>query len=136
MSRSRGSLRSHAVGRIARLGAVASLVIAVGMPATVAAAPPKAAKCSVSRLRYTHTSGTATFSTKVVRLNARGVKCTTARTIAGKVAKDLLNKRAIPTRIKGLAVVVKRPCAGCEPSYSGTATAPGKRVTFVIRGGA
>ncbi len=136
MPRGPKSRRASTARSLGVVGAGAALLVLTGAPATGVAASSAAAKCSTAGLRYSYASYGATFAVKVLSLNARGVKCTAARSLAAVVARDLLDKRTVPARIQGLAVSVKRPCASCTPRYSATATGPGKRIALVIMGGA
>jgi hypothetical protein len=134
-----GSRRGRRGITIGRAGAIAwaGTLLVLGAPAAVVeAAPAASAKCSVAGLRYSFAAGGATYSVKVSSLKSQGVKCTTARGLAGRVAVDLLHDKAVPARIGGLTVSLRMPCSGCAPSYAGVATGPGSRVSFVILGGA
>jgi hypothetical protein len=131
--------RTHASAprcRLGILGAIATVSVIALSPTGASAKSPPIGKCSTAGLRFTSASGGATFSVKVISLSAGGVKCSVARSLVGQVAKDLLADRALPAHLRGLAVAVNTPCAGCSPRYAGTATGPEKRVTFVIAGGA
>jgi hypothetical protein len=90
--------------------------------------------CSTHGLHYSYKSGSATFGDKVVRLRTKGVQCRTARSVAARVAKDLLHGRTVPHKIDGLTVRVAG-CAGCAPDWQVTATRRGGKVTFHVLGG-
>lgn len=115
------------------------LVAAAIVPATQAGAATHHSAsnaCSTKGLHFSHRSGSATSSDRVVRLRATGVQCRTARVVAKRVAKDLLQGHAVPRTIDGLKVRVKNPCSGCAPDWRVTATRRGGKVTFHVRGGA
>jgi hypothetical protein len=124
--------------RLAILGLItAAAAIGVSPPAASAGGTPIVVRrCSTSGLEFSYAAGGATFGVKVTSLAASGVGCSAARTLAGRVAMDLLHDRKPPARIAGLAVAVRRPCAGCAPHYTGTATGARKRLVFAIAGGA
>jgi hypothetical protein len=91
--------------------------------------------CSTAGLRFTVERGGATLSVGVANLRAQGVTCTTARSVASRVARDILHETKVPTQIAGLKVTVKEPCAGCTPDTQVGAKSNQGAVTFTVRGG-
>lgn len=109
-------------------------VAAIGAARGEAAGTAKKA-CSTAGLTFTVKRGGATFSTGVSNLEAEVVTCKTARSLASQVARDILHETTVPSRIAGLKVTVKEPCAGCTPTTSVSARSGEKAVTFLVRGG-
>jgi hypothetical protein len=99
------------------------------------AAPLAVTRCSTVGLDFSYSAAGATYAVRVERLTARAAKCSTARSLVSQVAEDLLHARRVPARLRGLTVGIIRPCAGCAPQYTGTATHAGERIAFVIAGG-
>jgi hypothetical protein len=91
--------------------------------------------CSTAGLHFTVQRGGATFSDGVANLRAQGVTCTTARSVASRVARDILQEVKVPSQIAGLKVTVKEPCAGCTPDTQVSAKSSEGSVTFTVRGG-
>jgi hypothetical protein len=92
--------------------------------------------CSTAGLRFASKSEGVTYSVAVANLKAKGAECSTARSLATVVAKDLLHETKVPARISGFEVTVKAPCAGCTPNTAVTAKSGQELVTFTIKGGA
>lgn len=123
------------------LGVSAALLSALLLgTAAVGATPPMAKpttrNCSVAGLGFHEKHGGVTYGVAVVGLRAKVTPCSTARSLAGTVAKDILDGSKVPARIAGLTVTVKEPCAGCTPDTMVSAKAGGKLVTFTVKGGA
>jgi hypothetical protein len=110
-------------------------ITAIG-PGLSAAAKPATRTCSAAGLRYVKKEDGTTFSVAVANLKAKVATCATARSLAGTVAKDLLDETKVPARIEGFKVTVKEPCAGCTPNTQVTAKAGEELVTFTVKGGA
>jgi hypothetical protein len=92
--------------------------------------------CSTAGLRFTAKQGGTTFSVAVAKLKATVAPCPKARSLAGKVAKDILHETKVPATIAGLKVTVKEPCTGCTPNTQVTARSGQELVTFTVKGGA
>lgn len=121
----------------------AALLSALLGGAAIGAQPQGAARfapgpktCSTAGLRFSQKSEGVTYSVAVANLKAKGAGCSTARSLATVVAKDLLKETKVPARISGFDVAVKAPCAGCTPNTAVTAKSGQKLVTFTVKGGA
>lgn len=106
---------------------VLAITITVRKPPTV---------CSAKGLRATKKSGSSVESVAVQTLRARGTACARARHIALVAAKTELANRAMPKRIDGFKITVRKPCDACAPITSVVATLGAARVTFNLAGGA
>ena len=119
------------------LSACALAGLFAALPTPSSASTAKALRsCSVAGARVVHHADGVTSSVRVTKLRQRGTSCATARSVAMRTARALLNDTAVPTTIKGMRVTVTRPCAGCTPIYTGVARSSGRRVTFTMKGGA
>ena len=90
---------------------------------------------SIIFMRATRKQGTATSSVAVQTLRAKATNCTRARAVARVAARRLLVNRVVPTKIDGFKVVTQKPCGGCSPIWTVTATRGKARVTFDLAGG-
>lgn len=137
-----GRLQARAAGVRAGVGGATAILLSAGCCAYVAAAPAAAsakqaaAGCSLHGLSFTEKKGSFTLADDVAKLRARDVSCTSARTLARTVAKDLLKKRKVPREIGGLVVTLKEPCKTCTPDTKVRAHSGSKLVTFTVQGGA
>jgi hypothetical protein len=121
--------------RISHMSLILAAAALVPVAQAGAATHHSASKaCSTRGLHYSYRSGSVTFGDKVVRLHSKGVQCRTARSVASKVAKDLLHNRSVPHKIDGLTVRVSS-CSGCAPDWQVSATRRGGKVTFHVLGG-
>jgi hypothetical protein len=128
--------RSTALGIAAALTVALVLCLLIGAGRGQAAGTATKRTCSTAGLRFSDQSGGATFSVAVAGLRAQTVSCATARSVASKVARDILHEVKVPARIAGLKVTVKEPCAGCTPDTQVSARSAAASVTFTVRGGA
>lgn len=110
-------------------------LLVIGAGRGRAAATPAKRTCSTAGLRFTVQRGGATFSDGVANFRAQGVTCTTARSVASRVARDILHEVKVPSQIAGLKVTVKEPCSGCTPDSQVSAKSSEGSVTFIVRGG-
>jgi hypothetical protein len=110
-------------------------LLVIGAGRGQAAGAPAKRTCSTAGLRFTDQRGGATSSDAVANLRAQGVTCTTARSIASRVARGILHETKVPTQIGGLKVTIKEPCAGCTPDTQVSARSAEGSVTFTVRGG-
>jgi hypothetical protein len=110
-------------------------LLVIGAGRGQAAGAPAMRTCSTAQLHFTVQRGGATFSDGVANLRAQGVTCTTARSVASRVARDVLHEVTLPSQIAGLKVTVKEPCAGCTPVTQVSAKSSEGSVTFTVRGG-
>lgn len=112
---------------------VLSLAVAPGIARTSDAAMRA---CRAGDLSFSYRKGHVKYADVVVKLRSIGIACGTARAVAATVARDTLHNRTVATRIAGLRVRVKDPCAGCTPDWKVSATSDSGTVTFVVEGGA
>jgi hypothetical protein len=110
-------------------------LLVIGAGRGQAAGTPAKRTCSTAGLRFTVQRRGATLSDGVANLRAQGVTCTTARSVASRVAQGILHEVKVPSRIAGLKVTVKEPCAGCTPVSQVSAKSSEGSVTFTVRGG-
>jgi hypothetical protein len=79
--------------------------------------------------------GLGVASVHVVGLSAEGVSCTSARTIAGKVAADLAHGRSISIPGSVGFGMSQQTCTGCKTTTSISVTYPHGKVTVSLTGG-
>ncbi|MDO8185651.1 hypothetical protein Q5424_01970 [Conexibacter sp. JD483] len=113
--------------------------LAAALPAFAAADVAAAAKadpasCSVRGLSPSRHEDGVTYAVTVSKLRADGASCRAARSLARRAAVALLDRNRVPRRIGDYTLRSQAPCAGCTPQRTVTATAPGRRVTFVLFG--
>jgi hypothetical protein len=101
-----------------------------------AAAGPAVHNCSTTGLRFSEKQEGVTLGVAVANLRAKAVSCGDARSLASRVARDILGESKIPRRIAGLTLVLKKPCAGCTPDTQVSARSGERAITFTVRGGA
>ena len=109
------------------------VAIAVAASASASGRAASSKPCSTTGLHYKSRTGSAVESDKVEKLKTIGVPCSSARTVAGTVAQDLLHGRKASA--KGWRIHVKKPCAGCSPVWKVTANGGSAVVTFEVHGG-
>ena len=122
--------------RAAWAGIVATLaaLAAQGGPAIAAVHASAPSACSTQGLRFS-TPGRPPSGYRVVALRARGVPCTTARSVAGKVAQDLLRGRGISVSGAVGVGMTEESCTGCGgTSTSVSISYPHGTITVSLRG--
>jgi hypothetical protein len=92
-----------------------------------AAAAPHAASCSTHGLGAAHT--------RVVAVHVQDMSCTRARSLAGRIAKDLATGRPVSVSNAAGFGTSTESCAGCKTTTSVQITFARGSVTVDISGG-
>jgi hypothetical protein len=71
----------------------------------------------------------------VVALHVQGMSCTSARTVAGKVATDLAHGRSVSVPGSVGFGMSQQSCTGCKTTTSVTITYPHGSLAISLRGG-
>jgi hypothetical protein len=79
--------------------------------------------------------GLGVASVHVVGLSVEGMSCTSARTIAGKVAADLAHGRSISIPGSVGFGMSQQTCTGCKTTTSISVTYPHGKLTVSLTGG-
>jgi hypothetical protein len=105
-------------------------IVAAALAATVAAvsgAATRAASCS--------TNGLSVAPVRVVLLRAEGVSCTSARKVAGSVARDVAYGRTISIAGSIGFGMTEQSCTGCRTTTRVSVTYPHGSITVGLSGG-
>ncbi len=101
-----------------------------------------AASCLVAGAAFGATSsaacsthGLAISGFRVVGLQAQGIACTKARSVAGLVTRDLAHGRPVSVLGADGFAMNQESCTGCKTTTSVSISYPSGKVTLSIRGG-
>ena len=122
--------------RLLRAGIAAAVVALAAQGGTAAAATRASAAgaCSTHGLSFS-SHGRPASGYNVVALRAQGLSCTTARTVASRVAQDLLQGRGISVSGAVGFGMTEQSCTGCgAPTTSVSISYPHGTITVSLRG--
>jgi hypothetical protein len=121
--------RSSWAGTVAALVALAS----TGALSAAALHTHSAGACSTHGLRFP-AGGEAARGYRVVSLSARGVPCATARSVASRVAHDLLRGQGISVAGAVGFGLTEESCTGCATTTNVSVSYPHGTIIVSLRG--
>ncbi len=113
---------------VSRSLALAGVAVGALLFAGTALGSPRTGGCSTHGLSFS--------GVRVVSLQVQGLSCSAARSVAGKVAHDVLHGRPISVASAAGLSVSEESCTGCRTTTDVAIAYRRGKVTLALRGGA